>query len=539
VPAWRRIAVRAAALAATAAVVLAAGLAGARLLGARRAARSFEEQIREVDEQAGRGFLAKAKAGLRSAASSARSERDWLRLLKRARAAASATGSYAELAELARRAAQGIPGSRPLARLALWGRLRAGQNPGELPARALSSDPDLQYLLAEAAALRQLPAPEGLSPELKNLLAARLRPEAESLQALAERWQDGALLQDAGLAWMASGNTGRAAAAFRQLPDGPTARELRLAAAYDAGSWEEALRLLEAEPRASAEMALMRADLLLILGRESEAAGAYQQTIARDPKLFWSPYLNLAGILAARGEADAAAELYRRAYELFPESEAPANALLAVLVRTGQREEAFAVLRRSLQQQPDSLPLRWLLLELGRGQSGEQRYQAGLGKLYAEHPDSGPLAQALSTLLLGLSDTSGAWAVLEEYQGPAGESWLLEARGLVKALEGDLTAGAEFLKRSLDAGGDGRTRCNLAIILAAAGETEAAVQQFLQACGQLTGRPPLESRARALLAGELLRLGNRAAARREAAYALQLDPANGRALLLLRTLEGE
>jgi Flp pilus assembly protein TadD len=144
----------------------------------------------------------------------------------------------------------------------------------------------------------------------------------------------------------------------------------------------------------------------------------------------------------------------------------------------------------------------------------------------------------LSTRLLGLSDTSGAWAVLEEYQGPAGEPWLLEARGLVKALEGDLTAGAELLKRSLDAGGDGRTRCNLAIILAASGETEAAVQQLLQACGQLTGRP-LESRARALLAGELLRLGNRSAARREAAYALQLDPANGRALLLLRTLEGE
>jgi len=538
-PAGRRIATRAALLAVTAAAVLAAGLEGARLVSARRAARSLQEQIREVDEFAGRGFLAKAEAGLRTAASSARSERDWLRLLKRARAIASATGSYAELSALARRAAAGIPGSRLLARLSLYARLRAGQDAGEPPTRGLSSDPGLQYLVAEATAQRQGPVPQGLSPELEDLLAARLQAGAESLQALAARWQDEALLQDAGLAWMAAGDTGRAAAAFRQLPDGPVARELRLAAAYDAGSWEEALQLLEEEPEASLEMTLIRADLLLMLGRDSEAAGLYQQTIARDPKLFWSPYLNLAGILSARGEADAAAELYRRAYELFPESEAAATALLASLVRGGQREEAFGVLERSLRQHPESLPLRWVLLELGRGESSEQRYQAGLSRLYAEHPQNGALAQTLATRLLGLADTAGAWAVLEEYQGSAEEPWLLEARGLVKALEGDLESGAEFLKRCLQAGGDGRARCNLAVILAARGETETAVQELLQASGQLSGRPRLESQARALLAGELLQLGNRAAARREAAYALQLDPGNGRALLLLRTLEGE
>jgi hypothetical protein len=65
------------------------------------------------------------------------------------------------------------------------------------------------------------------------------------------------------------------------------------------------------------------------------------------------------------------------------------------------------------------------------------------------------------------------------------------------------------------------------------------VKELLEACGQLSGRPRTESQARALLAENLLTLGNRAAARREGAYALQLDPGNGRALLLLRTLEGE
>jgi tetratricopeptide (TPR) repeat protein len=129
--------------------------------------------------------------------------------------------------------------------------------------------------------------------------------------------------------------------------------------------------------------------------------------------------------------------------------------------------------------------------------------------------------------------------VLEEYQGPAEQPWLLEARGLVQSLEGDLAAGADFLRRCLAAGGDGRARCNLAVILAAGGEMEAAARELSQASGQLSDRPRLAAQARARLAELHLRLGNRAAARRESAFALELDPGNGRALLLLRTLEGE
>lgn len=537
--AGRRIARRMAILAVTAVVVLAVGLLGGRLLATRRAGRGFQERIEEIDQLAGRGFLSKAESSLRAAAGAARSEQDWLRLLKRARGLAAATGQYGGLSALARRASDAIPGSRPLARLALYAQLRAGQAPAEPPARGLSSDPDIQYLQAEAAAANQDPPPADLQPELESLLSAGLRPAAGNLQALAERWKDEALLRDAGLAWMAEGEIGRAAAVFRALPDGPVARELRLGAAYDAGSWEEALALLEQEVQASPEMLLMRADVLLLLAREREAAGLYQESIARDPKLFWSPYLNLGGILEDDGQQEAAAELYRRAYGLFPESEAAAVALLSNLLRAGQREAAFQVLERSLAVLPESLPLRWLLLELERGEDGAQRYQAALRKLYAQHPQNAALGQALAVHLLGLADPAGAWAVLEEYQGPAEQPWLLEARGLVKSLDGDLAAGADFLRRCLAAGGDGRARCNLAVILAAAGDTEAAAREFSQASGQLSDRPRLAAQARARLAELHLRMGNRAAARRESAYALELDPGNGRALLLLRMLEGE
>jgi tetratricopeptide (TPR) repeat protein len=537
VRAWRRFAL----LLLAVAVLAAAAVAGARLVGARRAQLSFRERIREFDDLAGRGYRAKAEASLRAAAASAASEQDWLRLLKRALPIAASTGNFAELAKLARRAADRIPGSRPLARLYLYARLRAGQSGATEPFRGLSTDPDGQCLVAEAwaSAPRETPPPAGLSPQLEELLAAARRPEPESLRVLAARWQEEALLRDAGLGWMAAGDLARAAAAFRELPDGPVARELRLAAAYDSGSWEEALGYLGEETQPPLERVLVRADLLALLGKDREAAGLYQQAIARDARFFWSPYVNLGGILARRGENEAAAELYRRAYELFPESEAAAAALLASLVRSGEPEAAYRVLERALERFPESLPLRWLLLELGRKESRPERYLAGLRRLYTENPRNALLCQTLVAHLLGLADPAGAWAVLEEYEGTGEEAWLLEARGLAKALEGDPAAGAGWLRRGVAASGDGRARCNLAVLLAASGETEAAVREFMQASDELAGRPRLASQARARLAEVLLAGGNRAAARRESSFALELDPGNGRALLLLRTLEAE
>jgi len=77
------------------------------------------------------------------------------------------------------------------------------------------------------------------------------------------------------------------------------------------------------------------------------------------------------------------------------------------------------------------------------------------------------------------------------------------------------------------------------VLLAAGGDSETAVRELMQASDELAGRPRLASQVRSRLAEELLGAGNRAAARRESAYALELDPANGRALLILRMLEAE
>ena len=102
-----------------------------------------------------------------------------------------------------------------------------------------------------------------------------------------------------------------------------------------------------------------------------------------------------------------------------------------------------------------------------------------------------------------------------------------------------------MLRGSLQARPDGRVRYNLATVLAAAGRPQEAIQELLLAAEELAPPAPRAgdrrqaAQVRAKLAELFLQTGNRTAARRESAYALESDPANGRALLILRTLEAE
>jgi tetratricopeptide (TPR) repeat protein len=518
-------------------LALAGAAAALFLLRARSAERSLQELLAEVDARIAGGYLSKAEYELESAAAGRLSERGWLRLLKRARQIASATGRYALLAELSGKAERSIPGSGALRQVSRYARLRAGLAAAPDPGQWAGADADLQFLLAEAAQARAPGRAQELAPELAALLeVVQAAPEPGRLSALASRWQDASLLLDAGLLWMAAGQTAQAAAAFARLPEGRTARELRLAAAYDSGAWEQALALAAEDPQPTTDLTLVRADLLRLLKRDPEAAGLYQEVIIRDPRFFWSPYLNLAGMLSEQGQPEAAGELYRKAWELFPDSEEAAAAYVENLARTGA--DAFAPLAKALERFPESLPLRWLLLEMEREQTGPHRYQAGLRELYEEHPQSPELCRALASHLLALGDAPGAWAVLEQYRGGDHEAaWALELRGLAKALEGKNAEAADWLRRSLESSANGRVRCNLAAVLASAGDQQEAQSELMKSCGELAGRPRLESQARSRLAESLLATGSRPAARREAAYALQLDPGNSRALLILATLE--
>ena len=225
--AGRRIASRTTILAVAVAAVLAVALAGGRLLGARRAERSFQEQHRGNRragrarlpgqgriQPAGRRFLGQKRAGLAAAAEEGLSASPLRRAATRSCPAS------------ARRASAAIPGSRLAAPACRCTRACAPARHRRSGRRAVfPRDPTSNTCWRRPRQLRQEPA----SPRTCPLSWKACSPpdsdrRPASLQALAARWQDEALLQDAGLAWMAAGDTGRAAAAFRELPDGPDAR---------------------------------------------------------------------------------------------------------------------------------------------------------------------------------------------------------------------------------------------------------------------------------------------------------------------------
>jgi tetratricopeptide (TPR) repeat protein len=170
--------------------------------------------------------------------------------------------------------------------------------------------------------------------------------------------------------------------------------------------------------------------------------------------------------------------------------------------------------------------------------------------LFGEHPDSPLLCRVLAQQLLAAEDTAGAAAVLDRFQLPAGgapPAWLLELGGIAQALGGDYDRAAAMLSESLQRRKSWRTRYNLAIVYRGQGDPEKSVNELLQAADELrqaSERGDIIARQRhsriRSLAGELLlRMGKPDAARRESAYALQLDPSNGQALLVLRMLEGK
>jgi tetratricopeptide (TPR) repeat protein len=123
----------------------------------------------------------------------------------------------------------------------------------------------------------------------------------------------------------------------------------------------------------------------------------------------------------------------------------------------------------------------------------------------------------------------------------------LELKGVSAALLGEYTRASDLVGASLVQLESWRSRYNLAMVHRGQGDLEKAVKELLQAADEFqqaanrdsTVSGQRHSKIRSMTAEVLLRMGNKDAARRESAYALELDPGNGQALLVLRMLEGE
>ena len=530
-------------------------LAGA-VAASRGARASYQLELKQADGELALGYSEKAAESIRRALPAARSERDHLRLLKRSYRIATATGDFSSMQAVAARAIKKLPGSLALRLLLVFASMRAGSDSPPISGldRNLSKSTDAQYLMAEAIARGFSPpeASEMLDPQLRALLSMEKQSDPARLQAQGIDRSDGRILLDAALIWMRRGEVQKALAAVEGEWAVPVPPEPRIFIALDAGKYAECAALIDQFPGSPSryDLQLIKADVLRALGREREAAAIYQRVATGDARFSWSPYLNLARIAEKEGAAEAAGELRRTAFELFPESGAVLLDYGGSLLRQGQVEPAIRLLEQLLRSDPDNVSARFLLLQAAAQNLPGQRYQAGLWSLFNEHPDSPLACRVLAQQLLAAEDPQGAASVLDRFALPAGGQappWLSELKGVSAGLLGDYTRAADLLGASLEQLESWRSRYNLAMVHRGQGDLEKAVKELLQAADEFQQGANRESalsrqrhsKIRSMAAEVLLRMGNKDAARRESAYALELDPGNGQALLVMRMLEGE
>lgn len=518
--------------------------------------RSFEVLLSQTDFDISQGYYAKAEGDLSKAFSSARGEYNLLRLLKRAHRIAVSTSSFSALAEFSSKALEKIPGSRIIRQLSVLAALRSGQSPRkiQLLQRSSSKDQDWEYLHAEAFLRKKIDQVrrKELSLSLQALLSLIDTTDPVQMQAVGTAQNDARIQLDAALLWMESGNLPNASALVRSQPENPLFQEPRTFISFDSGDLEDALTVLSSHPEAATrkDLVLLRADILRMLARNDEAAGIYQQLIGEDPAFSWHPYLNLAEIFNERGDKSTAYDLRRKAYASFPESEQVCLAYEKSLMEIGETKSAIEVLERLLKVQPQNTNARVLLLDMEKEMKSAAGYQAALWNLFNQHPENPLLCKSLFYNLASFEDLNGAAAVLAQFEAEGGEGhspWFLELKGVLEALNGNYSVAADALRESIKGTESWRVRYNLALILDAGGHTETAARELVAAENALTGERPekgtvsnkWQSLTRSKLAEIYLKKGDRNAARRESAYALELDHTNAHAHLILNLLEGK
>jgi hypothetical protein len=510
----------------------------------------IDDLLVEVDYEISLGYYERALEHLDHALDGARGEYNSLRILRRVYQISYNLDDFTILHGFALRAADNIPGSRELEQIYLYAAVRSSAEGRQGVAERLSRS-RWPYLQAEAYFTGLLEAPPDLerTPELWEIMSMTTQRDPYQLQRLGTDLDEPKLHLDAALLWMAEGDGQSVFAVMNRHLGDPSFGEPGIYISYDSGHEQTALSLLR-EMREQGKLSdrvdlqVMEADLRLILGEAAEATRLYRQIIASHPAYSWIPYLNLAAIAEDSADKQRAYALRQRAYRQFPAVGAVVTAYARSLAENGDRQLAAETLEGYLSDQADDYQAQLLLLDVQNKASSPVIYQAALWKLYNQHPESRTLCEHLFTYLLEFNDLPGAESVLRHYQAATGRSsepWFLDYRAVLAAVRREEAQAISLLRDRVAVEDNWQARFNLAVLLSKNSKPNQAIEQLIEAENLLpeARNRYYRSRIRSMIGEQYLMLGDRAAARRECEYALDLDVSNFHAHRILRILEGE
>ena len=523
----------------------------------RSAAKGIDALLVEADYEISLGYYERALEDLKKAMAGARGEYNNLRILKRAYQISYNLNDFSILHGFALDAAERIPGSKKLEQIYLYAVIRSSAEGRKSAFDSLKrSRGDLAYLQTEAyfAGLADtLPDTES-DPQLAQIVSlveqeGAEKPDPYQLQRLGTDLDEPRIHLDAALLWMAEGDAQSAFAVMNRHIGDPLFREPSIYISYDASHEQIALSLIQ-ELRKQGRIAdrvdlqIMEADLRLIFDEREQAENLYTRIIATDPAYSWTPYLNLASIAEQGEDRQTAYALRERAYARFPAVGAVVMAHARSLTERGDRQLAAEILQSYLEEHSVDYQAQLYLLDVQNTASSPAVYQAALWKLYNRHPDSRMLCEHLFAYLLEFNDLSGAQSVLRHYQlatGRSQEPWLLDYRAILAAVNRNDAEAERLLRNRLEREDNWQARFNLAVLLGNSSSPEQAIEQLIEAEHLLPEERNqyYRSRIRSRIGEQYLRLGDRAAARRECEYAIDLDVSNFHAHRILRILERE
>lgn len=503
--------------------------------------------LASVDRYIENGYLSRAQEELDAAGRRARGVAGWLMVLKRAYAISRARGEFHLLYRLSREAVSAVPGSHELRAVAAYAALRTNRLDG---ARGfLEGLPGDRFatLMAEAAVRDGgVGAQTGLPPHIQPLLTLHRHADAKEFLNAADETGDPRFALDAALVLAGTGRLVQAYDVARNRLDEGEARMLLLWLSYDAGVYEAARSHAEAvlqEQGDRGDILLVYADLLRELGEANAAAEVWKRVVEAFPRYSWKPYTGLARLEAREGRRESALRWIETGRDHFPDVEELAVDQAWLLFDENRRQEAQALLETYAGNHADAELAQGALLELFPSHPTPERYRSALWQAFNRYPGNRRIAASLIWYLYGYSDVQGIRTVITRHAEHGAETDRLEFyRGALAVLSGQLEEAQAHFRRAAKSRTGWASRYNLAVVLMMRGEFRGAMDHLREADVLLRGHEKpasdgLRSVVRMQLSRCLAAMGNPEAALREARYALDLDPRNHEARLVAGNLE--
>lgn len=534
----------------------------------------LHELVQSAESKIASGNHADAVPDLRAASSFAATRNEWLSLLGLLFTASETTDEFSAYAEAAMRAAKKLPGNEEFWALAVYGLLATGE-PAEAYRLAERRLPSARYagLRAEAAlrlraapiaAVRRDTAAAG-DPNEQDLVGtlSRLseRTDPELLDRAGELSGEPRFHLDAAMMRAQEGEPNAAYEAFsRRFPPEASKelsapfREAGALLALDTGHGAAALRYLSF-PGVGAgsdgsgasrnypveeRHLLLAGDIYLGMHAAERAAEVYRRLIIRNPEYSWIPYLNAAYIERVSGNTGEAEWLLETGLSRFPDDSRLVIALARLWYDVGRHEQADTLLEAYVTRFPKNHDARLLYLKRSRAQVLPARYEAALWALCTEFPAADETLRYLCWYLLGRNDWTGIRQALESGSDRSeAVPGAVFYRALYDAVLGEPERAVAGFRTAAELSGSPEAWFNLAVLSRALGRREDAEPALLEALetGQDSPEIGTASRSRVLteLAGLYLETGRYQEAVSTARSAVETDPQNLEAHMLLRT----